>query len=89
MFRPLPPGHQVTSKQQNLKKLDTVIHKTYEIITFIKPKDCVSRTVAENEQRTKPQYQSESLIIVTKELREVPTICRTWCISHRLSLQNN
>jgi phage gp45-like len=29
MFRPLSPGHhQVTSKQQNLRKLDTVIYKT-------------------------------------------------------------
>jgi len=28
MFRPLSPGHhQVTSKEQNLRKLDTVIHK--------------------------------------------------------------
>jgi len=28
MFRPLSPGyHQVTSKYQNLRKLDTVIHK--------------------------------------------------------------
>jgi hypothetical protein len=28
MFRPLSSGHhQVTSKQQNLRKLDTVIHK--------------------------------------------------------------
>jgi len=28
MFRPVPPGHhQFTSKQQNLRKLDTVIHK--------------------------------------------------------------
>jgi hypothetical protein len=29
MFRPLSPGHrQVTSKQHNSRKLDTVIHKT-------------------------------------------------------------
>jgi len=28
MFRPVSPGHhQVTNKQQNLRKLDTVIHE--------------------------------------------------------------